>query len=224
MRGIYKITNTLYDIVYIGESENIENRWEKHIEDLNNNSHHSYKLQADWNEIPEEYFEFKVIEKLDENIPDYISKFVLIAYEDKYIKQYDSYTNGYNCEMTLEKVLSGDKKIYYKDENDTKDKECMTVVLSNINRNNGIYKSFKIREKKIKLSEEELLIIDEAKSKQSRETKVVCMDTGILYVNAKQATELCDVCNTGLVTGVCRKGGGKVKLRNGEYLSFRYTC
>jgi group I intron endonuclease len=49
MRGIYKITNIINSKVYIGESLDIIRRWEEHKVALNNNEHHSYKLQADWN-------------------------------------------------------------------------------------------------------------------------------------------------------------------------------
>jgi len=45
--GIYKITNTKNNKVYIGESNNIYKRWKEHIDDLNNNKHHSKKLQEE---------------------------------------------------------------------------------------------------------------------------------------------------------------------------------
>ena len=39
MRGIYKITNKNNGKVYIGESLNIERRWEEHKKELSNNQY-----------------------------------------------------------------------------------------------------------------------------------------------------------------------------------------
>lgn len=66
MRGIYKITSKINNKVYIGESLDIRRRWEDHIEDLNKNEHHSYKLQEDWNEYGKDNFEFYQISVLDD--------------------------------------------------------------------------------------------------------------------------------------------------------------
>ena len=53
MRGIYKIENRINGKVYIGESLDIHKRWELHISELNDKTHHSYKLQEDWNTYSE---------------------------------------------------------------------------------------------------------------------------------------------------------------------------
>lgn len=150
IKGIYKIENKVNGKVYIGESLDIERRWNEHREDLDNNKHHSFKLQNDWNKYGEDNFKFEVIKEIDKDMNSFISMFALYVYEDKYIKQYDSFNNGYNCEMSLDKVLSGEKKISA--EVKTKDKDMMRKVLDNINKNNGIYiqseKAKKTQEKK----------------------------------------------------------------------------
>lgn len=111
IRGIYIITNLINNKVYIGESLDIYRRWEEHKEDLNKNTHHSYKLQQDWNTYGADNFKFEIISVLDKSIAKFVDEYILLVYEDKYIKQYDSINNGYNVENTLEKVLNGDKII-----------------------------------------------------------------------------------------------------------------
>ena len=64
-RGLYKIENKVNGKVYIGESINIEQRWNIHLEDLIANKHHSYKLQKDWNEYGEDKFSFEVLIRVE---------------------------------------------------------------------------------------------------------------------------------------------------------------
>lgn len=109
MRGIYKIENKINGKVYIGESLDIDNRIKTHIRDLNNNKHHSYKLQEDWNKYGKDNFNIKTISILDKTVANYIDRIVLIIYEDKYINKYDSINTGYNIENTLEVILKGEK-------------------------------------------------------------------------------------------------------------------
>ena len=114
MRGIYKIENKINGKVYIGESLDINRRWQVHLDDLNNNKHHSYKLQDDWNKYSENDFEFTIITILADDIPKYVDNFILMLYEDSYIKQYSSISKGYNVENTLEKLLNGDRNNFSK--------------------------------------------------------------------------------------------------------------
>jgi group I intron endonuclease len=58
MVGIYKITNKINNKVYIGESQNIERRWEEHKKHLKEGKHHSYKLQQDYHLYGEDNFEY----------------------------------------------------------------------------------------------------------------------------------------------------------------------
>lgn len=109
--GIYKITNKMNNKVYIGESVNIEERWEQHRNDLENNNHHSYKLQQDYNEYGADNFRFEIVETIKRNKP-VLMKIYLLAYENKYVKQYDSINNGYNIEDTIEKVVKENKPVF----------------------------------------------------------------------------------------------------------------
>ena len=109
--GIYRITNNTNDLSYIGESLNIERRWDEHINDLNNKSHHSYKLQDAWNRYGKDNFTFEILEEVERLSQTYKTTMRLIYIEDQYINKYDSLRNGYNVENTMEKILNREKKI-----------------------------------------------------------------------------------------------------------------
>lgn len=87
--GIYKIKNLLNGMCYIGSSVNIQNRFYRHINSLNQNNHHNILLQRAWNKYGSKAFVFGVIEYTDEKIYDK---------EQNYINLYNSDTRkyGYN--------------------------------------------------------------------------------------------------------------------------------
>ena len=64
--GIYKIINKINGKYYVGSSVNIKdypnNRWSRHIADLNANRHHNDYLQRAWNKYGQDAFEFIIIE------------------------------------------------------------------------------------------------------------------------------------------------------------------
>ena len=67
MRGIYSISCTAEDRVYIGSSINIDRRWQEHRRRLNKGAHHCEQLQLAWDAYGDESFTFAVVE-LCENI------------------------------------------------------------------------------------------------------------------------------------------------------------
>lgn len=90
--GIYSITNIKNKKIYIGSSIDIYRRWRDHRYRLNNNMHHSNRLNDDWNKYGESSFEFKVIECcLKEN---------LLQREQFYINEHNSANAefGYNIQ------------------------------------------------------------------------------------------------------------------------------
>ena len=62
--GVYKITNTKTNKVYIGSSKNIYKRCYDHKYLLRHNKHHSTHLQESWNKYGEDSFTFEVIEEV----------------------------------------------------------------------------------------------------------------------------------------------------------------
>lgn len=204
MRGIYKITNEDTGKVYIGESMNIDRRWKEHKEDLNNNTHTNKKLQNDWNlKFNDDLFRFEVLEEIDDRMSSFIAIFYLVILEDKYIKEYNSVEEGYNLEYTLSKVLLGEKTL-------TNKKNEIKIVENIINRITKGIALFK--EDAVKYNEIE----------KPKRNKIICIETNEIYKSAKEATKQCSVNSTSAVTRACRKGGGRVKLKDGKLLTFRY--
>lgn len=183
MRGIYIITNSKNNKVYIGESLNIKNRWELHIEQLNNNQHHSYKLQDDWNKFGVENFKFEVVEELDKSIKMPIAQFILIAKEDLYIKQYNSIELGYNIQNTLQEILDGKKSILG-DIILAKNIKILKNVVDNLNKNNGIYIS---KESEFKRKLEEKKKQKELENNRIMKTKVILKNTSIKELDSDLA-------------------------------------
>lgn len=60
--GIYAITNSINQKVYVGSAVNIGRRWTEHRTTLKQKKHHSKKLQNSWNKHGAESFSFSVIE------------------------------------------------------------------------------------------------------------------------------------------------------------------
>ena len=133
MIGIYAIRNTKNGKMYIGESIDIEQRWKVHQEDLDNGTHHSYKLQNEWDRNQYNQFRFFVLEefifpfnaKLDE------TKLQLILYcrEYYYMKKYKSKSQGYNVEATLKAIIKSDSKYSKYAQYQTKD--CKQFIINN---------------------------------------------------------------------------------------------
>ena len=88
--GIYKITNTINNKSYIGQSTNIHKRWKKEIEDSNNiNSHgYGYPLMRAFRKYGVDNFKFEIIEECE------IEK--LNQKEIYWINYYDTFFHGYN--------------------------------------------------------------------------------------------------------------------------------
>ena len=110
MIGIYAIRNTKNNKMYIGESIDIEQRWKVHQEDLDNGTHHSYKLQEDYDKSKSKEFRFFVLEEFifPFNAKIDATKLQLILYcrEYYYMKKYKSKSEGYNVEATLKEIVN----------------------------------------------------------------------------------------------------------------------
>ena len=85
--GIYKITNDRTGEVYVGQSNNIEKRWEQHEEELKNGTHHNSGLQEDFNNGDSFTYEIIAEEKDKQKREDK---------EMIYIQRENSFLEGYN--------------------------------------------------------------------------------------------------------------------------------
>lgn len=89
MVGIYKITNTLNDKCYIGQSIDIKTRWMQHIYEGKRNVKEG-KLYPAMFKDGIENFTFEIIEECKKDLQ------VLNERERYWIKYYNSFNNGYN--------------------------------------------------------------------------------------------------------------------------------
>lgn len=90
--GIYRITNTLTNESYIGSSVDIEKRFDKHLNDLRNHTHHNIKLLEDFELYGELVFKLEILKEYD-TPPD---REYLYAEENTFISEYDTKNSGYN--------------------------------------------------------------------------------------------------------------------------------
>lgn len=88
---IYGIQNIITNKWYIGSCKNFRLRVRRHYYYLRINAHHSEKLQRSWNKYGEDSFEIIILKQCN----NYTSE-QLLNEEEIFIKQYDSYQNGYN--------------------------------------------------------------------------------------------------------------------------------
>lgn len=91
MIGIYKITCSGNNKVYIGQSVAIGRRWATHKRELSNGTHSNKYLQRAYDKYGEKSFSYEVIELC--------KKEKLNEREQFYIKIFDSYRNGFNCDL-----------------------------------------------------------------------------------------------------------------------------
>lgn len=95
--GIYKITNTISNKIYIGSAECFKVRFNKHIGGLRNKRHHSPHLQNFFNKHGENCLKFQIVELVDKND--------LIQREQFYLDLYHPFgENGFNCSPTAGSV------------------------------------------------------------------------------------------------------------------------
>lgn len=84
--GIYKITNTINQKSYIGQSLNIEERWKRHK--WYQVKYAKYPLYLAFNKYGIDKFQFEILEECSRDQLDEREMF--------YISKYDTYNNGYN--------------------------------------------------------------------------------------------------------------------------------
>lgn len=66
MKGIYKITNSINQKVYIGQSDRLNDRKREHFYRLKRNEHNNEHLQKSYDKYGEENFIFEIIEETDD--------------------------------------------------------------------------------------------------------------------------------------------------------------
>lgn len=204
--GIYIIKNIINNKVYVGESINILKRWEQHTNELKSNCHHSYKLQNDWNLYGENNFEFKIIKTFEREGKDiYRINLIMIVYESMFMKEFNSLIEGYNCEDTLDVILSNPTSRINNIKNkpyNLKDVNMLKNIIKNIDKNDGVYV------KKEKLS-------------QPKNTLIYCVTTGETFINPTKASEQYGIKNRERVLKSCTYEC-KIKSLSGKVYEFKF--
>lgn len=97
--GIYKITNIVNTMYYIGSTINFSKRWNRHKNDLKANRHLNSYLQNAYNKYGVEAFAFQILE--------YCEPKKLLEREQFYLDIYNSYDRefGYNLSPTAGNTL-----------------------------------------------------------------------------------------------------------------------
>jgi group I intron endonuclease len=86
--GIYKIYCEGNNKVYIGSSVNVRKRRNEHLHHLRGNKHPNRHLQHSYNKYGEASFGFSVVLECEKEI--------LLIEEEKCIRKYNSYNEGFN--------------------------------------------------------------------------------------------------------------------------------
>ena len=88
--GIYKITNILNGHVYIGQSINIEKRWQDHKREARTEGfpQYNYTIHQAFRKYGLDNFSFEILEECEQSLLNEKERF--------WISFYDSYKNGYN--------------------------------------------------------------------------------------------------------------------------------
>jgi len=87
--GIYYILNIVNDKRYVGSAKSLRDRYKWHVRDLENNKHHSTKLQRAWNKYGGDKFCFVVVKFVSDLDTIY-------EHEQSFMDLYNCVENGYN--------------------------------------------------------------------------------------------------------------------------------
>lgn len=138
--GIYCIKNKINNKVYVGSSINITKRKSLHFKSLEQNKHHSIKLQRAYEKYGKENFEHFILEYCDKKDLDVLEK--------EWIVYFDSYHNGYNSTDEVGAPWRGKKQ----PEEVKKLQKCIAVKI--IDPNGNVIEDYSISNfsKKYKLS------------------------------------------------------------------------
>lgn len=150
--GIYKITNTLDNKIYIGSAHNITVRWNTHKRELRTNTHDNKYIQTVYNKIGDGNFLYEIIEKveIEETLLDVEQKWLdnTQSYNPEFGYNLSCITRGSNVKYSLirqnivDAILQETKVIpLYYDDNCT---EWITnkgnIIIPVVSNLNGLFK------------------------------------------------------------------------------------
>lgn len=193
--GIYCIENISTSKKYIGQSIDINDRWRRHIGELNHNSHHNDYLQKAWNKYGESDFKFYILEycPVDElNIKEtiYIEKYNTMDRNHGYNLKSGGQDHNYQSDEVRQKISQSNKKAYQ----NSNLKEIRQIDALNqwanpeikekiMGENNGMYGKHHTNEAKRKISEANKGTV----SWRRNTTPVFCIELNKVFNDATEA-------------------------------------
>ena len=209
--GIYCIENLITNKKYIGQSNNIHNRWRKHISELNRNSHFNDYLQNAWNKYGVNNFKFYVLEycepdKLDEREKYYIDLYCTVNRNHGYNLKSGGQTNISYSEETRKKMSISIQRSYLNPKrkeiqrvNALKQWKNPEIKSKIIGSNNGMYGKHHTDEAKQKVSNKN----KGRKSARRNTTPVLCVELNKKFADATTAGKEMNLDSSGILK-VCQ--------------------
>lgn len=216
--GIYFISNKINNKLYIGQSINIEQRWNAHKRELRNNIHENSKLQRAWNKYGEENFEFLIATKCKE--------YQLNTLEQYYIFSLETYhaNSGYNISIGGEGLFSRginnkmNKKVYCIETKqsyfsiveasrqtgikDTSILQCCKGNYRYAGKKEGIALHWMYYDDFMKKGE--VILNDTQRKKVEKGHSVICLETKEIFNSLKEASEKYNIEYANI--GACCRG------------------
>lgn len=227
--GIYCIENITNNKKYIGQSQNIEDRWCKHKNDLRHGQHNNDHLQNAWNKYGEENFRFFVVEycevtELDDKENYYINFYKTLNRDQGYNLKSGGQNKGIKVSDYVRKKQSlAQKQVYQNNDNliekrkvDALNQWAKPEIKQKImGENNGMYGKHHTEESRKKISEKK----KGSMSQFRNTTPVFCIELNQSFKDAITACIELNInkSNTGSLLAVCR---GKRKTCGGYHWKF----
>lgn len=187
--GVYCIENIINNKKYIGQSININSRWQLHKWELRNNRHSNSHLQNSWNKYGEKNFTFYILEQCNENLLDEKERYYIDTLRttvDDYGYNLDSGGNSHkhHCEETKQKIS-------FSNTGKTNSEETRRKI--SLNRKGKMCGSnhFRYGKKLPEWHAELLRMYAKSRSGDScyQAKKVICLNTGEIFTTILAAAE-----------------------------------